>query len=268
LIVFDAGYDPVQLTQGLTNSSAAILVRLRSDRCFYADPAPAAPSPKGGRPRKHGAKFSCKDPTTWSPPSAEYETEDEQYGTVRVRTWSGLHPKLQARATRGTRQPRPIVRGTLVRVEVTRLPGRSYKPQVLWLWWAGPGTPDLDVLWRAYVRRFDLEHTVRFLKQTLGWTAPRVRHPNQADRWTWLVLAAYTQLRLARGCVADRRLPWERRLPAAKLTPSRVRRAVSAVLLATGTPAAAPKPCGRSPGRPNGSRSGRAPRYPALKKAA
>jgi hypothetical protein len=63
---------------------------------------------------------------------------------------------------------------------------------VLWLWWQGPGTPDLEVLWRAYVRRFDLEHTIRFCKQTLGWTTPRVRHPEQADRWTWLVLAAYT----------------------------------------------------------------------------
>ena len=40
---------------------------------------------------------------------------------------------------------------------------------------------------------------IRFLKQTLGWTIPRVRHPEQADRWTWLVLAAFTQLRLARA---------------------------------------------------------------------
>jgi hypothetical protein len=179
-----------------------------------------------------------------------------------------LHPKQQARATRGTRGPRPIVRGTLVRVEVARLPGRSYQPKVLWLWWAGPGAPDLDVLWRAYARRFDLEHTLRFLKQTLGWTMPRVRHPEQADRWTWLIVAAYTQLRLARPLVADRRLPWERPLPPTKLTPSRVRRTVSAVLLATGTPATAPKPCGRSPGRPIGSCSGRAPRHPAVKKAA
>jgi hypothetical protein len=46
------------------------------------------------------------------------------------------------------------------------------------------------------VRRFDLEHTIRFAKQTLGWATPRPRHPEQADRWTWLVLAAYTQLRL------------------------------------------------------------------------
>jgi len=40
------------------------------------------------------------------------------------------------------------------------------------LWWDGPGEePDLNLLWRAYIRRFDLEHTFRFLKQTLGWHA-------------------------------------------------------------------------------------------------
>jgi hypothetical protein len=32
----------------------------------------------------------------------------------------------------------------------------------------------------------------------LCWQA-FLRTPEQADRWTWLVLATYTQLRLARG---------------------------------------------------------------------
>jgi hypothetical protein len=268
LFVFDAGYASAQLTQALIATPVAILVRLRADRCFYADPPPATPSPKGGRPRTHGAKFSCTDPATWPSPTAEHVVADEQYGRVHVRAWSGLHPKQQAHPGRGTRKPRPIVRGTVVLVEVSRLPARPYSPQVLWLWWAGPGTPDLDLLWRAYVRRFDLEHTLRFCKQSLGWTTPRVRHPEQADRWTWLVMAVYTQLRLARSWVADRRLPWERPLAQSKLTPSRVRRALSAHLPMVGTPASAPKPCGRSPGRPKGSRSGRATRYPALKKAA
>ena len=162
--------------------------------------------------------------------------------------------------------------GTLVLVGVERLPRgeRRREPRVLWLWWHGPGgaMPDLDLLWRAYARRFDLEHTFRFLKQSLGWTAPRVRHPEQADRWTWLVVAAYAQLRLARPSVADLRLPWERRYAGAQLTPLRVRRAVSSILAQLGTPAKPPKPCGRSPGRPKGRRSGRAERYPAIKKAA
>lgn len=106
------------------------------------------------------------------------------------------------------------------------------------------------------------------LKQTRGWQALRMRHPEQADRWTWLVLAAYTQLRLARALVVDRRLPWERPLPPERLTPCPVRRAVPAMLAALGTPARAPQPCGRSPGRPKGRRSGPAPRHPAIKTAA
>jgi hypothetical protein len=77
---------------------------------------------------------------------------------------------------------------------------------------------DLDLLWRAYIRRFDIEHTVRFAKQTLGWTTPRPRHPQQAERWTWLVLAGYTQLRLARQIACDRRLPWERPRPSPPVT--------------------------------------------------
>jgi hypothetical protein len=135
---------------------------------------------------------------------------------------------------------------------------------------ASEGTaPDLDLIWRSYVRRFDLEHTFRFLKQNMGWTTPRgVRHPEQADRWSWLVVAAYTQLRLARERVADLRLPWERRYDTGRLTPVRVHRVVSSLLAELGTPAKAPKPCGRSPGRPKGSLSGRAKRYPAIKTAA
>jgi hypothetical protein len=71
------------------------------------------------------------------------------------------------------------------------------------------------------------EHTSRFLKQMLNWTVPRVRQPEQADHWTWLVVLAYTQLRLARPLVGDQPLPWQRPQPAGKLTPSRVQRAFS-----------------------------------------
>jgi hypothetical protein len=53
------------------------------------------------------------------------------------------------------------------------------------LWFSGEGDSDLDLRWRAYVRRFDLEHAIRFLKQAISLTVPRVRHPEQADQWTW-----------------------------------------------------------------------------------
>ncbi len=216
----------------------------------------------------------CADRATWPVPTEERTVEDAQYGTVRIRAWSGRHPKLQDRTGHGTKGPSPIVPMTLVLVEVRRLPGRPYPPQVRWRWRHAPDgyARDRDLRWRAYVRRsgarWALEQTFRFLKQTLGWHTLRVRHPEQVDRWTWLVLAAYTQLRLARTLVADRRLPWERRHPPGRLTPNRVRRAVPALLLALGSPARVPQPCGRSPGRPKGRRSGPAPRHPTIKKAA
>jgi hypothetical protein len=122
LFVFDAGYDPVQLTLDLEGVRVATLVRLRQDRCFYADPDPATVA-RTGRPPQHGHKFDCTDPGSWLPPTAELHTQDPQYGTVRVRAWAGLHPKQQNHAARGTRKTRPVVRGTLILVAVSRLPG-------------------------------------------------------------------------------------------------------------------------------------------------
>ncbi len=274
MFVFDAGYDPpVKLQQGLEGSSPCqILVRLRAGRSFYGAPSLSEPPANIGRPRRHGPKMRCSDPGSWPEPSAEHACEDGAYGAVRVRAFSELHPKVSAHEGRGSRGPLPIVVGTLVLVEVERLPRgeRRRAPRVLWLWWHGPEgmVPDLELLWRSYARRFDLEHTFRFLKQTFGWTSPRFRHPEQADRWSWLVMVAFTQLRLGRASVADMRLPWERRYEAGRLTPMRVHRVVSTLLGRSGTPAKPPKPCGRSPGRPKGRRSGRAKLYPAIKKSA
>jgi hypothetical protein len=154
-------------------------------------------------PQRGGFFASALEPTAFSPPWVGQPLrrackDAGGYGSVRVRAWAEMHPKVQNHKERGSRGLLPIVVGTLILVEVERLPRgeRRREPRVLWLWWHGPeGTmPNLDLIWRSYVRRFDLEHTFRFLKQSMGWTTPRVRHPEQADRWTWLVVAAYTQL--------------------------------------------------------------------------
>jgi hypothetical protein len=272
LCVFDAGYDPEALARELAEldgEHVAVLVRLRSDRCFYADPPPAVGA-KVGRPRRHGQKFTCAEERSWWAPTSEHCEEHAQYGSVRVRAWAGVHTKTHNHPTKGSYRPKATVRGTLVLVQVERLPRQTRIPKRLWLWWRGPGQPDLAVVWRAYVHRFDLEHTYRFCKQTLNWTTPRVRTPQQADRWTWLVALAYTQLRLARRTIEDVHLPWEppQRPDRRVLTAARVRQAFSQLLVTLDTPANAPKPCGRSPGRPKGARSGRAPRFPAFKRAA
>jgi len=93
-----------------------------------------------------------------------------------------------------------------------------------------------------------------------------VRLPEQADRWTWLVVAAYTQLRLARGLLADHKLPWERPRDPGRLTPTRIRRGFRGLATRLGTPASPPRPSKAGPGRPKGSRRGPATRCPAIKK--
>jgi hypothetical protein len=162
----------------------------------------------------------------------------------------------------------PIIRCTLIRVTVTRLPGGRKVPGPLWLWWAGPGVPDLDLIWRAYLHRFDIEHTYRFAKHGLGWDKPALREPEQVARWTWLIIAALTQLRLARPLAEDHRQRWERRRKQGKLSPGRVRRDFRRLAALAGTPASPPKPSKAGPGRPKGRTSGPATRYPVLKKTA
>jgi hypothetical protein len=140
---------------------------------------------------------------------------------------------------------------------VDRLPG-DRNPKPVWLWCSAVDldSSDVDRLWQSYLRRFDLEHTFRLFKQTLGWTKPRIRDPKAADRWTWLTITAHTQLRLGRDLTADLRRPWER--PAAqpsRLTPARVRRGFRHLRAKLPVPAGAPKLSHPGPGRPPGSRN-------------
>ena len=235
---------------------------------FHPDPPPR-PAGARGRPPRHGPRFALSEPGTWTTPHAQHHVEDKVYGHVRVQAWRGLHPKLHTKGRWAGADTAPIITGTVIRVQVEHLPkphGQALK--TLWLWWSGPGEPDLDLCWRAYLRRFDIEHTYRFAKNTLGWTTPALQTPEQADRWTWLIIAAHTELRLARSLVADLRMPWERQRDAGKLTPARVRRGFRSLRASIGTPAQPPKSDKAGPGRPKGTRKPPRTRYPAIKKAA
>ena len=271
LFVFDAGYDPIAIGHDLAGSRAEVLCRIRDDRVLYADPPPHPNRPfgSGGRPPRHGKRMKCSDPKTWPMPHARLTATDRRYGTVNVTAWNQVHPRLAGRGHWTGFEVPPIVKGSVIRVEVEHLPKPTARTKkTLWLWWSGDGEPDLDLCWRAYLRRFDIEHTFRFMKGTLGWTTPSLQMPEQADRWTWLVMAAYTELRLARSLVDDLRLPWERPRTPTKLTPTRVRRGFRQLRASIGTPASPPKSSTPGPGRPKGTRKPPRTRYPAVKKAA
>jgi hypothetical protein len=170
---------------------------------------------------------------------------------------AGVRPRRPARAADRAAARRPGA----ARAGVAA-PARQPKP--VWLWSSHPGADTAEVLrcWQAYLRRFDEEHTIRLFKQVLGWTAPKIRSPAAADRWTWLITAAYIQLRLARPLAIDLRRPLERPLPPERLTPARVRRGLRYLRAKTAQPASAPKPTHPGPGRPPGATNQhRATRY-------
>jgi hypothetical protein len=263
IVVLDCGYDVIRLAWLLADLPVVLCARLRSNRVFYAVPAPKPPG-TGGPPREHGAPLRFADPATWAAPPVTGEASTARYGTVQVAAWNRMHARL-CKDTAWEHHPGklPVVEGTLIQLRPARLPGyRELKP--MWLWASGPGAGpgEVAVLWQAFLRRFDIEHTFRFFKQVLGWTAPLLRDPAAADRWTWLIIAAYTQLRLAAPLAADLRLPWQRPAPPGRMTPARVRRGFRAVRETVATPAAPPRPCKPGPGRPKGSKNQhKAPRH-------
>jgi hypothetical protein len=259
LVVLDAGYDVVRLAFLLADLPVELLGRMRSDRVLYFPPPPRPPGVAGRKP-KRGAEFKFGDERTWPAPAHTTTSVTSRYGQAIARCWDRLHPLLSRRSAWAEHPAGdlPVVAGTVIRLQVDHLPG-DRDPKPVWLWWSGVDATaaDLDRLWRSFLRRFDLEHTFRLFKQTLGWTVPKLRDPQAADRWTWLVLAAHTQLRLARPLAEDLRRPWERPAKPGRLTPARVRRGFRRLHAKTAQPASAPKPGTAGPGRPAGSKNKR-----------
>jgi len=268
LIVMDAGYDVMRLAWVLRDLPVELVGRLRSDRVMRR-PAPslkeyALAYPKGGRPPKHGPELRLAKPETWPEPAVVTSNDTPRYGKAEARAWDRVHPRLTHRSAWITLDGElPVIEGTLIRLKVDHLPGDRDAPPI-WLWSSATGASpdDIDFVWSCYLRRFDLEHTFRLFKQSLGWTRPRLRDPQAADRWTWLVITAHTQLRLARPLAVDQRKPWEKTTrPGTTLTPTRVRRWFKNIRPHLGSPARAPKPTRPGPGRPPGVRN----RHPATR---
>jgi DDE superfamily endonuclease len=264
IIAMDAGYNVTRLAYLLAGLPVVLIARVRSDRVFWRAPGPKARG-LSGRHARHGAPVRCADPAAQDGAVVEQQGQ-ARVGPVRAAAWTRVHQVVH-RHTGGFQdwpadRPLPVIEGTLIRLAVTA-PGRR-PGAVMWLWASTPDAGDDQVraLWQAYLRRFDIEHTFRFLKQQLGWTRPLLRDPAAADRWTWLLICCFAQLWLARDLAAVTRLPWQPRQPPGAMTPARVRAGFPRARQAAGTPARTAKPGKPGPGRPRGSKNRhKAPRH-------
>lgn len=236
IVPADGKYGNARFLQQVQGLRVGILVRLRSDRVFYR-PAPP-PSGGRGRPRKHGARFDCKDEQTWGEPDEVQEFEHARYGKVKVQLWCGLHDRRA-----------PQMTFALLRAQVHL--EKAEPPKAVWFLWLPPAQMPASVsvtaktLWTDYVNRWPIEPGIRFRKENLGWTLPRFQSAETGDTWTLLVTLAHWMLFLARPLVKDSPLPWQKTQPA--LTPQRVRQSLWTIFAHIGTPALPPKPRGPPP---------------------
>lgn len=228
------------------------LLRIPGNRVVYR-PAPPRTG-KRGAPQKDGTPFKCRDARTHGKPSARWQGRDEHGHLIEVTAWSGLHYKRCRHVSL-----------TLLRVVRHGATGKKRDPRVSWFVWVGAALLPLAEVWPTYRRRYSQEHGFRFEKQDLLWLAPRLRTPEQMQRWTDVVAAARNQLYLARPHVEAQRYPWEARTRPA--TPRQVRRTMGVILAQLGTPARPPQPRGKSPGRRPGAKVTPALRYQVVYKA-
>lgn len=254
LLVLDRAYSNAPWLVSTQHVPIDQLSRARKDQVLYRAPPPRPANPGRGRPPLDGSRFKGSDPTTHGSSDADWEGVDARDQPVQVTVWQNLHL--------ATARHLAI---TVIRVIRPRAQDTKRDPRVSWFWWLGQALPPLREIPQLYGRRFGQEHGYRLLKQDLLWAAPRVRSPEQFERWTDLVSLVHNHLVLARPLVEAQRRPWERNSRPA--TPRQVRRAMGQVIAQLGTPARAPQRRGKSPGRAPGATIKRAPRQPVMRKS-
>jgi len=252
LLLADGSYGTAGWVEATADLALDQMVRAASTRVLYRAAPP--PTGKAGAPRKDGDRFKGSDPSTHGVPDAQWTGPDARGQEVTVRCWGGLHRK-ECRAV-------PLTAVCLTRPAAS---GAKGDLRETWFWWlGGRPLPPLAEVACLYPRRFSIEHGYRFDKQDLLWTAPRVRTPEQMERWTDVVAAVHNEIGLARAQAQAQRLPWED--PRRPLSPRQVRRVLARTIAQEGTPAAPPRPRGKSPGRAHGAGVRRAPRHPVIRK--
>jgi hypothetical protein len=247
LSVWDSEYGCAVFLKATADVLADKVFRLRGNLRLEG---PQRPYLGRGRYPKHGSKFSFKDPTTWWSAHETIEEEDPEFGPIIIHLWKGL------RFRQALDCPMQVVQ-----IERPQASGTRRKPRLLWLGATGENLP--EHWWSAYGQRYSIDHWNRFAKGRLHWTLPLLSTPEQGERWSDLMPFLTWELWLARPCVEDKPLPWQK--PQTILSPGRACLGLEAILARIGTPTCVPKPRGYSPGWPKGKPRQPRQRFPLIR---
>jgi len=118
--LWDSEYGCAPFLKLTADIPADKIMRLRPNRCLWTAPPPTPA--KKGRPRKHGDKFQLSDPETWPTPLETLELDDQKWGKIEIKHWTGLHFRESADI------PMDII---LIQRKGTKLSADGVKP--IWL---------------------------------------------------------------------------------------------------------------------------------------
>jgi hypothetical protein len=203
LLLGDRYYPSASFLRAISPLPLDSLLRGKRNRVFYRAAPPR--TGKRGAPRKDGARFACQDESTHGVPDAQWEGVDEQGQRLLVERWDHLHVK-QARE----------VELSVYRLTRLGTAESARRPRISWFLWTGAELLPPEQVRPTYGSRFGIEHSYRFEKQHLLWDAPRLRTPEQFERWTQIVAIAHNHLLLARPLVQASR----QQMASAPLAPS------------------------------------------------
>ena len=269
VLVVDSAYGNHKfLTPLQEHKNLVVVARSRSNRVFYQRPIPSKKTPGKGHPTWYGERFDLKDNETWHEPSevnhTAYQTRQGRTINVTITAW---HNMLMRGSKKLPTHQYPFTILSIVSVDES---GKSiFNP--MWLIVMGERRSEISSVqtFQSYRQRFDLEHTFRFQKQNLllnAFETPDVEHEQY---WIYLVMLAYVQLWAAHALAVALPRPWESDIKleaSAQISPSKVQQDWNRIISQLGSPAAAPKPRGISPGRQLGHSQTPRPRFPVVKK--
>ncbi|MGN9789337.1 hypothetical protein ACTMTF_48675 [Nonomuraea sp. ZG12] len=168
LVVFDAGYDVTRPAFLLADLPAEVLGWLRIDRVLRP-PSPPRSRATIGAGIETRRRVPPRRPDDLADPGSHHEHRHQPVRHRERQRLDHVHPRLTRRAAWIDHDgDLPVLPGTLIRLQVEHLPG-DRDPKPVWLWSSRTDAPP--------------------------------------DRWTWLVIIAHTQLRLARHLTGDLRRP-------------------------------------------------------------
>ena len=268
--VADSAYSkPAYLNINRDKKNLVSIVRARGTRNFCRQPDPTKATAQKGHPSWYGTPFCLKNPETWGEPDevaeSTFVSQRKASYRVEIQAWNNL-------LMRGKKDtPMHEHPFTLVKICWYNQKGEALFHKPLWLIVIGDQRVQLSLLdiFEAYLQRYDLEHFFRFGKQKLLLDKFQTPDHQHEEIWWRLVVLAYLQLWVAKELVSQLPRPWERYLPSIinkLITPAATQRDISRIIRQIGTPATAPKPRGKSPGRPKGTKLTPRKRHPVLKK--